>query len=145
MACMLHVGFLFGEVQDSADLLVTAVVEPWGRDSSQEQRTLAAKLTDVINRVWAENDGRALQQEAGLISQVLEGCVFGVAYDPAIKQEAKLLSNSVPDEQSAPVRFVDCIYHYHYWFHIGEAHAVRQMLGHGNLPDFVSDLPAVRF
>ena len=34
---------------------------------------------------------------------------------------------------------------YHYWFHIGEAHAVRQMLGHGNLPDFVGDMSAVRF
>jgi len=34
---------------------------------------------------------------------------------------------------------------YHYWFHIGEAHAVRQMLGHVNLPDFVGDLSAVRF
>ena len=26
---------------------------------------------------------------------------------------------------------------YHYWFHTGEAHAVRQMLGHPNLPQFV--------
>ena len=34
---------------------------------------------------------------------------------------------------------------YHYWFHTGEAHAVRQMLGHVNLPDFVGDLSAVRF
>jgi len=34
---------------------------------------------------------------------------------------------------------------YHYWFHTGEAHAVRQMLGHANLPDFVGDLSAVRF
>jgi DinB superfamily len=25
----------------------------------------------------------------------------------------------------------------HYWFHTGEAHAVRQMLGHGELPQFV--------
>jgi hypothetical protein len=29
---------------------------------------------------------------------------------------------------------------YHYWFHIGEAHAVRQMLGHKNLPDFVGGM-----
>ena len=29
---------------------------------------------------------------------------------------------------------------YHYWFHIGEAHAIRQMLGHTNLPDFVGDM-----
>ncbi|MFZ5916600.1 MAG: DinB family protein [Chloroflexota bacterium] len=29
---------------------------------------------------------------------------------------------------------------YHYWFHTGEAHAVRQMLGHGSLPQFVGDM-----
>ena len=28
----------------------------------------------------------------------------------------------------------------HYWFHTGEAQAVRQMLGHPNLPDFVGDI-----
>jgi hypothetical protein len=26
---------------------------------------------------------------------------------------------------------------YHYWFHLGESQAVRQMLGHTRLPDFV--------
>lgn len=30
----------------------------------------------------------------------------------------------------------------HYWFHIGEAHAIRQMLGHGDLPQFVGEIPA---
>ncbi|HEY65064.1 MAG TPA: DUF664 domain-containing protein [Caldilineae bacterium] len=29
---------------------------------------------------------------------------------------------------------------YHYWFHIGEAHAIRQQLGHTNLPEFVGDM-----
>ena len=29
---------------------------------------------------------------------------------------------------------------YHYWFHLGEAHAVRQMLGHKDLPQFVGDM-----
>jgi uncharacterized damage-inducible protein DinB len=29
---------------------------------------------------------------------------------------------------------------YHYWFHIGEAHAVRQLLGHPDLPQFVGDM-----
>lgn len=29
---------------------------------------------------------------------------------------------------------------YHYWFHTGEAHAVRQQLGHTNLPQFVGDM-----
>jgi hypothetical protein len=29
---------------------------------------------------------------------------------------------------------------YHYWFHIGEAYAIRQMLGHTDLPEFVGDI-----
>jgi len=29
---------------------------------------------------------------------------------------------------------------YHYWYHIGEAQAVRQLLGHTNLPEFVGDI-----
>lgn len=29
---------------------------------------------------------------------------------------------------------------YHYWFHTGEAHAIRQMLGHRDLPEFVGDM-----
>ncbi|MCO6450304.1 MAG: DinB family protein [Caldilineales bacterium] len=31
---------------------------------------------------------------------------------------------------------------YHYWFHTGEAHAVRQMLGHPDLPQFVGSMNA---
>jgi len=34
---------------------------------------------------------------------------------------------------------------YHYWFHLGEAHAIRQMLGHKQLPQFVGDLAGVRY
>ena len=26
---------------------------------------------------------------------------------------------------------------YHYWFHLGESQAIRQLLGHVKLPDFV--------
>jgi len=29
---------------------------------------------------------------------------------------------------------------YHYWFHTGEAHAVRQQLGHTDLPQFVGEM-----
>ena len=34
---------------------------------------------------------------------------------------------------------------YHYWFHIGEAHAIRQMLGHQDLPQFVGDMRSAPF
>ena len=30
---------------------------------------------------------------------------------------------------------------YHYWFHTGEALAIRQLLGHANLPEFVGSFP----
>jgi uncharacterized damage-inducible protein DinB len=33
----------------------------------------------------------------------------------------------------------------HYWFHTGEAHAIRQMLGHKDLPQFVGDLSKVEY
>jgi uncharacterized damage-inducible protein DinB len=29
---------------------------------------------------------------------------------------------------------------YHYWYHTGESLAIRQMLGHKNLPDFVGNI-----
>ena len=33
---------------------------------------------------------------------------------------------------------------YHYWFHLGEAHAIRQMLGHTDLPQFVGDMGEIQ-
>ncbi len=33
---------------------------------------------------------------------------------------------------------------FHYWFHLGKAHSVRQMLGHTNLPIYVGDMSTVR-
>ena len=29
---------------------------------------------------------------------------------------------------------------YHYWYHIGEIQAIRQMLGHKELPEYVGDI-----
>jgi hypothetical protein len=29
---------------------------------------------------------------------------------------------------------------YHYWYHIGEVQAIRQMLGHASLPEYVGDM-----
>jgi len=31
---------------------------------------------------------------------------------------------------------------YHYWYHIGEIQAIRQMLGHKDLPEYVGDIEA---
>ena len=34
---------------------------------------------------------------------------------------------------------------YHYFYHIGEAAAIRQMLGHKNLPDYIGDMEEVQY
>lgn len=34
---------------------------------------------------------------------------------------------------------------YHYFYHIGEAAAIRQMLGHQNLPEYVGDMVEVQY
>jgi hypothetical protein len=31
---------------------------------------------------------------------------------------------------------------YHYWYHIGEIQAIRQMLGHNDLPEYVGEIEA---
>jgi len=44
--------------------------------------------------------------------------------------------------QSRPESIGTMLYRniYHYWFHTGEVHAVRQMLGHSDLPQFVGNM-----
>lgn len=34
---------------------------------------------------------------------------------------------------------------YHYWYHTGEASAVRQMLGHAKVPEFVGDMSTTAY
>jgi hypothetical protein len=34
---------------------------------------------------------------------------------------------------------------FHYWFHLGKAHSIRQMLGHTNLPMYVGKMSTVRY
>ena len=49
-----------------------------------------------------------------------------------------LRSNGKPMRESIGTMMQRNIYHY--WFHTGEAHAVRQQLGHEDLPQFVGDM-----
>jgi len=34
---------------------------------------------------------------------------------------------------------------YHYWFHLGEAYSIRQLLGHTNLPSFVGNMTSFNY
>ncbi len=56
--------------------------------------------------------------------------------------EEMMLTHLVIDGQQRPENLGTMLLRniYHYWFHIGEAHAIRQQLGHGDLPQFVGVL-----
>jgi uncharacterized damage-inducible protein DinB len=49
-----------------------------------------------------------------------------------------LQRNGKPVDESTGTLLMRNIYHY--WYHTGEAAAVRQMLGHKDLPEFVGDI-----
>ena len=66
------------------------------------------------------------------------------AVDPWLDALAteKLLEHVVIDGQSSPYIFGSLLQRviYHYWYHTGENLAIRQMLGHTDLPEFVGDI-----
>lgn len=54
----------------------------------------------------------------------------------------KLLEQVVIEGQPRPYIFGSLLPRviYHYWYHTGENLAIRQMLGHVDLPEFVGDI-----
>lgn len=56
--------------------------------------------------------------------------------------EEMMLTHLIIDGQQRPENLGTTLLRniYHYWFHIGEAHAIRQQLGHSDLPQFVGVL-----
>jgi hypothetical protein len=54
-----------------------------------------------------------------------------------------LLRDGQPVDESVGTLLMRTIYHY--WFHAGEASAVRQLLGHRDLPQFVGDMSAATY
>lgn len=80
-----HVAVLFGEVPDGTSPMVQTVVTPKqpldGSSFSDEDRKLASVAQNVLNEVWSASAGRAIQLEAGTMSQILGGCYFQVRFE----------------------------------------------------------------
>lgn len=84
--CFIHSYVLFGEVKDNplplAPLRVSPRLIPGKKKFDEDAKRKAQELEDFVNRVWMDNAGRALQQEAGLIQTFLGGIVFKVSWQP---------------------------------------------------------------
>jgi hypothetical protein len=51
--------------------------------------------------------------------------------------ESRYLINGQPHDETVGTMIQRVTYHY--WYHIGESQAIRQLLGHTNLPEYVGD------
>ena len=71
----------------------------------------------------------------------LEDSLFGMVSEKVLKH--LLAEGSVQSGENLGTRILRTTYHY--FFHTGEAHAVRQQLGHPDLPQFVGDMPDYLF
>lgn len=56
--------------------------------------------------------------------------------DALLQEELLRNGRSVGQSLGSALRRVT----YHYWYHIGEIQAIRQMLGHPDLPEYVGDI-----
>jgi hypothetical protein len=54
----------------------------------------------------------------------------------SLEQELPLDGKPVGQSSGSAMRRMT----YHYWYHIGEIQAIRQMLGHAALPEYVGDI-----
>jgi len=76
-----HTYALFGEVgEDDRPLVSTRFVF-----HDDKEAELAEQAENVVNQVWYESNGRAIQWQNGAMSQVYGGCIFKLAYDPLDK------------------------------------------------------------
>lgn len=84
--CRNHAALLFGEAPDSPVPLVLAGVAPkYKIDGSEpEEKDIKFGITcaNIVNEVWEQSNGRAIQLEGGTLSQFLGGHVYQLVYDP---------------------------------------------------------------
>ena len=71
----------------------------------------------------------------GAITQAVDPWLDGLTSE-------KLLDHVIRDGKPSRYIFGSLLQRviYHYWYHAGENMAIRQMLGHGDLPEFVGDI-----
>ncbi len=117
-----------------------------GHLSWHEQRTFLQRpqnkiLFPQLNELFAYGapmNTPSLEEMSGIWRTVAE------AVDPYLDTlttdvlQTDLLLNGEPVGQSrgSALRRIT----YHYWYHIGEIQAIRQMLGHTNLPEYVGNI-----
>lgn len=98
---------------------------------------ITAEADLFLNTLTDEQLGVHTEQRIEKDVKAFEDALFGTASEKALAQI--LAQKSVRNGENNGTRVLRTIFHY--FFHTGEAHAVRQQLGHPDLPYFVGDMP----
>ena len=96
---------------------------------------VTAAADPFLDTVTADQLETHLEQSTQAVKDAL--FVYGQANEKMLSQE------SVRPGENIGTRILRTTYHY--FFHTGEAHAIRQQLGHPDLPYFVGDMPDYLF
>ena len=98
-------------------------------DMWQAWRDITAAADAFLDSLTGEQLHVHLEQS----TRAFKDSLFGTGSKKLFEQK------SVRSPESVGTRILRVTYHY--FFHTGEAHAVRQQLGHPDLPYFVGDMP----
>jgi hypothetical protein len=86
-----HASILFGEVPDGPRPLVETRVKArksiTGVRPTETDEYLAEVCEKLVNEVWLQSGGRAIQQEGGEMCQFLGGHVYQVTWQPEMEEE----------------------------------------------------------
>lgn len=105
------------------------------------QRAQGRVLFPELNVVYAYGapmSTPALSDTLRLWSEVVQasGSYLDSLTTESLTQELRLEGKVVGQSIGSAMRRMT----YHYWYHIGEIQAIRQMLGHTSLPEYVGDI-----
>jgi hypothetical protein len=113
----------------------------WHEQRSWLQRPQAMILIPALNELFAYGAPMSAPPLADMLDAWHTVTKAADAFLDALTSvtlQNELLLNGEPVGQTigSALRRVT----YHYWYHIGEVQAMRQMLGHKNLPEYVGDI-----
>jgi hypothetical protein len=106
-------------------------------DMWQAWRDITAEADKFLDTLKSEQLGEHLERRIEKDLKPFEDALFGTADEKILAQI--LVQKSVRNGENNGTRLLRTTFHY--FFHTGEAHAVRQQLGHPDLPFFVGDMP----
>ena len=102
-----------------------------------QQKTVAPRLNDLVGYGKPASTPELKEMWAIWHKVTAEADKYLATLTPAIMQTFLLRDGKPVDENIGTLLMRNI---YHYWYHTGEASAVRQMLGHSKVPEFVGDM-----